>query len=63
MDDVRDAPMIQDTILFQARRVSRTRGRRRLKELEARGEITPLVTPTGRRLLSIADAERLASAL
>jgi hypothetical protein len=60
---LRDNLMIPDTAVYTAMRVSRQHGRRRLEELKAKDAVRPVKTPTGRNLLSIADAERLAAAL
>ena len=61
--DIRTVPLIHDVKIYAASNVSKERGRKRLADLETRGEIRPLETPTGRRLLTIEDTERLATAL
>jgi hypothetical protein len=61
--EIREAKIVADLRVYAARHVSKDHGRRRLAELEAQNVIQPLRTPTGRTLLSFADAERLAAAL
>ena len=60
---LRELPIIPDTRVFAVRDVSNETGRKRMKELEASGAIKVLRTPTGRRWLTVVDAERLAAAL
>jgi hypothetical protein len=60
---IRDKKIVPDTRVFSLRDVSKERGRKRMEELEVAGEITVYRTPTGRRWLTISDAERLAAAL
>jgi hypothetical protein len=60
---IRDAKIVSDLRIYGALNVSKEHGRKRLGELQARGEIEPLRTPTGRTLLSFKDAERLSAAL
>lgn len=61
--NIRAAKIVPDLRVFEARRVSREHGRKRLRELAEAGVIAPERTPTGRCLLSFEDAERLAKAL
>jgi hypothetical protein len=61
--NIRRAPLIEDVKIYTLRKVSKPTGRKRLERLEAAGVVSPMTTPTGRRLLSIEDAERLAEAL
>ena len=60
---IRSARIVRDTQIYQARNVSRDYGRKVLKALAAKGEITPDQTGTGRNYLTFADAEKLADAL
>lgn len=60
---IRDVPIVPDLRVYDFRRVSKEHGRKRLDELQRKGLIQPEITPTGRRLLSFCDAERLADAL
>lgn len=60
---LRDAPIVPDTRVFAFGNVSKEAGRKRMEELEANGDIEVLRTPTGRRWLTVSDAERLANAL
>lgn len=60
---IRDAKIVSDLRIFEVSNVSREHGRKRRDELAAKGIIEPKRTPTGRYLLSFADAERLADAL
>jgi hypothetical protein len=59
----KDVPLIPDLRIYTMRNVSREHGRKVLKELEADGKVRPEHTATGRRLLTIHDAEVLADAL
>ena len=59
--EIRDAKIVPDLRLFQAQGVSKEWGRKVMAELIEKGEISPLKTPTGRCLLSLADTERLAN--
>ena len=63
MNNIRTLKIVPDLRVFEAVRVSRDHGRKRIKDLTAQGLIDPLRTPTGRCLLSFEDAERLANAL
>jgi len=60
---LREAPIVPDTRVFALNDVSKEAGRKRMRELEASKAIKVLRTPTGRRWLTVADAERLAKAL
>jgi hypothetical protein len=60
---IRDVPLVNDLRIYQFKNVSKEHGRKRLTELESKGLIRPTATPTGRKLLSIRDAEALAEAL
>lgn len=60
---LRDAPIVPDVRVFALRTVSKETGRKRMQELEASGDIEVLRTSTGRRWLTVRDAERLAAAL
>ena len=60
---IREKKIVPDTRVFSLTDVSKERGRKRMDELESAGEITVYRTPTGRRWLSVDDAERLADAL
>ena len=61
--NIKSEKIVPDLRLFEAVGVSHERGRKRIGELEAQGVIHPKRTPTGRCLLSLEDAERLANAL
>lgn len=61
--NLKDAPIILDTHLYGYKKVSNDTGRKRARELEAKGEIKIVRTGTGRRWFTVADAERLADAL
>lgn len=61
--EIRDRRFITPASVFKAAGVTDTTGNKRLRELEARGEVQPEMTAAGRRKLSIAEAERLAAAL
>jgi hypothetical protein len=52
-----------DLRVCELNQVSREHGRARLKTQEEKGEINPKRTSTGRRYRSVADGERLATAL
>lgn len=60
---IRDAKIVPDLRVFEALNVSREHGRKCRDKLAEQGVIDPRRTPTGRCLLSFADAERLANAL
>ena len=60
---LRELPIVPDTRVFAVRDVSNDTGRKRMQELEANGDIEVLRTSTGRRWLTVRDAERLANAL
>ncbi len=60
MRDLMTQPVICDLRVYEVKKVHRDTGRKRLEQLEANGIINPMRTPTGRTLLSIDDAERLA---
>lgn len=60
---LQEAPVVPDTRVFALHSVSKEAGRKRMDELEEGGQIVVLRTPTGRRWLTVADAERLAKAL
>ena len=61
--NIKNAKIVPDLRVFQTINVSKEAGRKRMEELSSKGLIEPLRTPTGRCLLSIEDAERLANAL
>lgn len=61
--DISKKQIISDLRVYEVASVSRDYGRACLKSLEDRGVVNPLRTPTGRCLLSAADAERLAENL
>jgi hypothetical protein len=61
--DIRKAPIIEDVRVYAFRNISKPTGRKRLERLQAEGVVNPTITPTGRKLLSFEDAERLAAAL
>ena len=61
--DIQKAKIVSDLRLYEVRAVSRELGRKRLRELEGRGVINPLRTPTGRTLLSFEETELLSAAL
>lgn len=61
--NIKNAKIVPDLRIFQTANVSKEHGRKRMQELEKRGVISPLRTPTGRYLLSLEDAERLAHEL
>lgn len=56
-----EAKIVPDLRVFEAISVSRDTGRQRLQKLIKQGVIDPKKTPTGRCLLSITEAERLAA--
>ncbi len=49
--------------LYCVANVSLDRGRRALRDLERKGQVTPEVTPTGREYITPAEAEVLHQAL
>ncbi len=55
--DISDVKIVQDTTLFGAYGVSVRCGRKVVKDLESEGLVSPLRTPTGRRILSFREAE------
>ena len=55
--DLYDVKIVQDTTLFGAYGVSVKCGRKVVKDLESEGLVAPLLTPTGRRILSPREAE------
>ena len=55
--DLYDVKIVQDTTLFGAYGVSVKCGRKVVKDLESEGLVSPLLTPTGRRILSPREAE------
>ena len=55
--DISDVKIVQDTNLFGACGVSVKCGRKAVKALESEGLVSPLRTPTGRRILSFREAE------
>ncbi len=55
--DISDVKIVQDTNLFGAVGVSLKWGRKVVKDLESAGLVSPLRTPTGRRILSFREAE------
>lgn len=61
--DIKTEKIIPDLRVYEVAKISRERGRARLRDLEESGAIAPFRTPTGRCLLSIEDAELLANAL
>ena len=61
--DIRRVPIIEDVRIYAIKRTSKPTGRRRLKELAAASVVHPVETASGRHLLTIEDAERLAAAL
>jgi len=61
--NLQEKPVVPDIRVFALKDVSKETGRKRMDELEACGAIQVLRTPTGRRWLTVADAERLADAL
>ena len=61
--DISKKQIISDLRIYEAASVSKDHGRACLKVLEVRGVVNPLRTPTGRCLLSVADAELLAENL
>ena len=63
MNNIRTLKIVPDLRVFEAVRVSRDLGRRRIKDLTDQGRIEPLRTPTGRCLLSFEEVETLADAL
>ena len=63
MNNIRAMKIVPDLRVVEAVRVSRDRGRRRIKDLTDQGLIEPLRTPTGRCLLSFEEAETLAREL
>ena len=58
-----DAKIIPDVRLYQAVGVRKETGRKLVKNLEAKGVVSPLRTPTGRTLLSFHDSSALLTAL
>lgn len=61
--NIRTVKLVTDLRVFEAKNVSKDYGRRRVKDLEGEGEISPKRTPTGRCLLSYEEVETLADAL
>ena len=61
--NIRNAPIVPDTRVYAVANVSKEAGRKRLIDLQHLGQVDPVITGTGRRLLSFEDAERLAAAL
>ena len=61
--DIRERKFITPASVFKVAGVSEITGYKRLRELEAEGEIHPDRTAAGRLKLSIPEAERLAAAL
>lgn len=61
--DISKKQIISDLRVYEVASVSKDYGRGCLKSLEFRGLIKPKRTPTGRCLLSVADAELLAENL
>ncbi len=61
--DIKSAKIVPDLRVFQTINVSKEAGRKRMEELRTMGIIDPIRTPTGRCLLSMEDAERLANSL
>ncbi len=55
--DISDVKIVPDTNLFGAVGVSVKWGRKIVKDLESEGLVSPLRTPTGRRILSFREAE------
>lgn len=61
--DIKAIPLVNPLRVYEARHVSRERGRKILRELEEGGEISPVKTSTGRVLLTFRDTEIVAAAL
>ena len=61
--NIRNAKIVPDLRVFGAANVSKEHGRKRMKALQDEGRIDPLLTPTGRYLLSFTDTETLVDAL
>ena len=61
--EIKEAAIVQDLRVFQARGVSKEFGKKVLKRLSDEGEIAPHRTRSGRNLLTFGDAERLAHEL
>ena len=61
--DISDVKIVQDTNLFGAYGVSVKWGRKVVKDLESEGLVSPLRTPTGRRILSFREAEAVMNSL
>ncbi len=61
--DISDVKIVQDTTLFGAYGVSVKCGRKAVDALEAEGLVSPLLTPTGRRILSFREAEAVMNSL
>ena len=60
---IRDEKLIHDRRLYSKLSLSYQMGKRGLRELEARGDVTPEMTPSGREYLSPAEAERFSCAV
>ena len=58
-----NTPMIATAPLYRAALVSGDRGERVLRELVAAGAVRPVVTPTGRVLLTPTDGKRVFEAI
>ena len=52
-----DQKLIHVPHLFRKEDVSREKGMRAIRELEARGEIKPAITPSGREYVSPCEAD------
>lgn len=61
--DIGKKEIVPDLRVYEAASVCKDHGRTRMKELESRGAIKPLRTPTGRCLLTVEDAVLLAKEL
>jgi len=57
--DLEKYHIVPDTRIYVFASVSKETGRERMKELETRGDIEVLRTPTGRRWLRVIDAQCL----
>lgn len=60
---IRDEKLIHDRKLYAKLSLSYQMGKRVLRGLEASGDVTPEMTPSGREFLSPVEAERFSRAV
>ena len=61
--NIENVKIVPDNHVYRHAGISEKSGRKVMKRLAEQGEISPLITSTKRRLLSIEDARTLAAAL